>query len=73
MSLDMGVTLAVLAATIAGYVLASRHAGKPADPLRPRLLPWPGIIIGLGFIAFVALVHLINLLGVTTGQQGPFQ
>jgi len=50
------------------FWLASHRAAQPADPLRPRLVPWRGVIIASGFAAFVALVHLVNLAGFTTGR-----
>lgn len=71
LSLDMSITLGVLAAAIGSYVLASRHDARPADPLKPRLVPWKLVIIALGFVAFVALIHLVNLLGIDTSKGGP--
>lgn len=67
----MSITLGVMAAAVAGYVLASRHDARPADPLKPRLIPWKLVILALGFIAFLALLHIVNLLGFETGKGGP--
>jgi hypothetical protein len=69
----MSITLGVLGGAIALYVLASRHDARPADPLKPRLIPWKLVIIALGFIAFVALIHLVNLFGIDTGKTGPMR
>jgi hypothetical protein len=60
-------TLVALAAAGALFAFASWRAALPADPLRPRLAPWRGIILAAGVISLLLLVHVINLLGVTTG------
>lgn len=39
------------------FVFASRHAARPADPLRPRLLPWRAILIISGAAGVLALAH----------------
>ncbi|NDC57818.1 MAG: hypothetical protein EBZ50_03110 [Alphaproteobacteria bacterium] len=65
---DLIFTLAVLGVAGGAFWLASHRAAQPADPLRPRLVPWRGVIIASGFAAFVALVHLVNLAGFTTGR-----
>ncbi len=71
MSADMSITLGVFALAVGLYVLASRHDARPADPLKPRLIPWKVVIIALGFAAFLALLHLVNLLGIDTSKGGP--
>ena len=52
-------------AIIARMVILER---RPRDNLNPRLLPTTPIIIAGGFVALLALVHLINLAGVHTGR-----
>jgi hypothetical protein len=39
------------------FVFASRHASRPADPLRPRLLPWHTILIISGAACVLAIAH----------------
>jgi amino acid transporter len=69
MSLDLMITLAVVFGGVGAYVLISRHASRPADPMRPRMLPWRPIMILVGFLVLVAVIHLVNLMGVETGRD----
>jgi hypothetical protein len=57
----------------AGLVLLSLFAGwggaRPPDPRRgPRMIPWRFIMTLAAMGAFVMAVHLVNLLGFTTGR-----
>ena len=67
----MGIELtAVLLAAAALVALFSgwRGARKP-DPMRgPRRIPWRGLMLTSAALAVFLLVHLVNLLGVTTGR-----
>ena len=65
---DLVFSLAALAAAGGVFWFASHRAAQPADPLKPRLVPWRGVIIASGFAALIALVHLVNLAGVETGR-----
>ena len=52
-------------ALIARMVILER---RPRDNLNPSLLPTTPVIIACGFVAILALVHLINLAGIHTGR-----
>jgi hypothetical protein len=67
--MDMTTTLAVLAAAAGVFGYGSWRAAQPADPLRPRLIPWRPLILTAGVVVILMLVHLVNLAGVTTGQR----
>jgi hypothetical protein len=41
---------------------------RPRTSINPRLIPTTPVIVIGGFIAFLALIHLINLAGVHTGR-----
>jgi hypothetical protein len=56
---------AVALTVIARMVILEK---RPRDDLNPRLLPTTPILIASGFVALLALVHLINLAGVHTGR-----
>ena len=63
---SLQITIAVLVAEIALFVLCILAARRPIDPLRPRLIPYNVIMILL-FVAMLAtLAHIISL---ATGQQ----
>ena len=66
--MSLTATLTILAISGGLFVFASLHAKRPADPLKPRLLPWRAIIITAGAVAIFMLVHLFNLIGFQTGQ-----
>lgn len=66
--MTLPLTLAILAASVAIYAYGSWRAAQPADPLRPRLLPWRPIILTAGVVGLLMLVHLANLFGMTTGD-----
>jgi hypothetical protein len=65
---DLALSIAALAGAGGVFWFASHRAAQPADPLKPRLVPWRGVIIASGFAALIALVHLVNLAGVETGR-----
>lgn len=41
---------------------------RPRTTINPRLVPTTTVILIGGFVAFLALIHLINLAGVHTGR-----
>ena len=71
--LDWTLTMIALAACIGLFLVANQRASRPADPLKPRWVPWKLIIVLSAFLAVVVLVHIANLLGVETGpDKSPF-
>ena len=67
----MGLILTVsLAAGFAGLaVLAGWRGARPPDLRRgPRLVPWRMLMALAALAAFVFLIHLVNLLGLSTGR-----
>jgi len=72
-ALDWTLTLIGLALAIGLFVLSNLRAGRPADPLRPRWVPWKLMIVLSAFMIVLAIVHMANLLGVETGpDKSPF-
>jgi hypothetical protein len=41
---------------------------RPRTDLNPRLLPTTPVLIASGFVAVLALIHLVNLAGLQTGR-----
>jgi hypothetical protein len=67
--MDMQVTIGIGVALAALAVFAGWRGARPWDPRRgPRLVPWRGIMVTAAAFLLVAIVHLVNLLGVTTGR-----
>lgn len=62
MAIDAVIPLLGAAMCAGVFVLASRHASRPADPLRPRLLPWRAILIIAGAACVLSLAHGAALL-----------
>ena len=62
------VTLFVL---IVALVVAARMIileKRPRSELSPRLIPTTPVLIVSGFVALLAIIHLVNLVGVHTGR-----
>jgi hypothetical protein len=61
-------TFFVLAAALAAIARMIMLERRPRTDLNPRLIPTTPVLIASGFIALLALVHLINLAGLHTGR-----
>ncbi len=55
----------VTVAAIGGLVAYER---KPRESLNPKMLPSTALMLGIGIVSLLALVHLVNLLGIHTGR-----
>ncbi|MCC7267730.1 MAG: hypothetical protein IT546_10380 [Caulobacteraceae bacterium] len=65
-------TLQTTLAILAGFVLAALICGwlgaRPTRPGRVRMAPWRFMMLLAAAGAILMIVHLVNLLGVTTGR-----
>ena len=69
--MDLPTTLAALAASLGLAVFAGWRGARPPDFLKgPRMIPWRPIMAAAATAGLILLVHLVNLLGVTTGPPG---
>lgn len=69
--MDLTTTLGALAATLILGVFAGWRGARPPDFLKgPRMIPWRPLMAAAATASLILLVHLVNLLGVTTGQPG---
>ena len=68
--LDLPLTLAILAATIALFAFASWRAYQPADLLKPRMINYAYVQFLAIFVALLMGAHVLTLLGVETGAGG---
>jgi hypothetical protein len=61
---------AALAALLLGVALIGGWRGaRPPNVLRgPRMMPWRLIMVTATVLLLMVVVHLVNLLGVTTGR-----
>ena len=66
MTTNLIITLLVLTAEVAVFLLCLVRARRPIDPLRPRLIPYNLIMILLAVAIFATLAHIVSLV---TGQQ----
>ncbi len=66
---EFWLTVAVLALGVAATGFLSWLERRPRTTLTPRLIPTTPLMLISGFIALLALVHLVNLYGITTGNQ----
>lgn len=65
-------TLELTVALLAGFALAALVCGwigaRPTTPGRVRMAPWRFMMLLAAAGALLMIVHLVNLLGVTTGR-----
>ena len=69
MSSEVLITLGVLVGSAGLAAFGQWRGGRPADPMRPRLIPWTPVVLIATFAAVLALVHLLNLAGLETGRR----
>lgn len=67
--MTLAVTLALLAASLAAAGFLTWLERRPAELGKVRLLPTTPLIFLSILIAVVMLVHLVNLMGVHTGNR----
>ena len=67
--MDLTATIAVLAAAAGLFAFGSWRSAQPADPLKPRLIPWRLVIILSGAVGVLMLAHVANLFGIQTGSR----
>lgn len=60
-----GMVMAGALAVIARMVIIEK---RPRTDINPRLIPTTPVIVIGGFVALLALIHLVNLAGVHTGR-----
>jgi len=69
--MELWVTIGVIAFAVLLAAFASWKTGRPVkDTHRARWISWPLVTIFAGALAILAVVHLLNVLGVHTGQGG---
>ena len=71
--MEMTLTLSAAAAFAALAAFAGWRGARPPNPHKgPRLMPWRFIMLLAAACAMLMLVHVVNLLGFTTGNgRGP--
>ena len=68
--MTFSITLALSAAFLALALGAGWLGARPPDPHRgPRMAPWRFIMLLAAAGLMILLVHLLNLMGLTTGRQ----
>jgi len=61
-------TALILVAALSAIVWMIILEKRPRTDLNPRLVPTTAILLISGFIALLALIHLVNLVGLKTGR-----
>jgi hypothetical protein len=67
--MSLPITLAILIPAVILFAYGSWRSALPADPLKPRLIPWRPVMMIAGVVALVMLVHVVNTLGFETGNR----
>lgn len=63
--MSMTLTLSLLAAALIIGGFAGWRGARPSDFLKPRMVPWRFIMLLAGAFAFLLMIHVGTLLGVT--------
>ena len=63
--MSMTLTLSLLAAALIVGGFAGWRGARPSDFLKPRMVPWRFIMLLAGALAFLLVIHVGTLLGVT--------
>ena len=67
--MSLPLTAAILAVLIVVAAFAGWRWSKPPNPAKgPRMAPWRLIMVTASAFALFMMVHIVNLLGVTTGR-----
>jgi hypothetical protein len=67
--MTLPITIALVVGFVALAVFAGWRGARPPDFRRgPRMIPWRPIMAVSGVAAMLVGLHLINLLGITTGR-----
>lgn len=67
--MSVTLTLALAASFLVAALLCGWRGALPPDPARgPRLLPYRFLMLLFATGLMMMVVHLVNLLGVTTGR-----
>jgi hypothetical protein len=70
--MEFGVTLGAAAGAAALAAVFGWLGARPPDLKRgPRLAPYRFLMLLCAALAMMLLVHLVNLMGVTTGRSSP--
>ena len=67
-AMSMTLTLSLLAGALIVGVFAGWRGARPSDFLRPRMVPWRFIMLLAGALAFLLIIHVASLLGVSPRQ-----
>ncbi|MDB5499447.1 MAG: hypothetical protein JWP28_3478 [Phenylobacterium sp.] len=67
--MDIALTLMIGASLLALAVFAGWRGARPPNPHRgPRLMPWRFIMLLAAAGLLPIIIHMVNLMGVTTGH-----
>lgn len=67
--MDLTLTLILAAVALAIAVICGWMGARPPNPLRgPRMTPYRLIMVSAAACLLMLVVHIVNLLGVTTGR-----
>jgi hypothetical protein len=67
--MSLALTLAIAAGLLALAVFAGWRGARPPNPLKgPRMIPWRFIMVTAAALLLPMVVHIVNLLGMSTGR-----
>jgi hypothetical protein len=67
--MDLAIALGLVLATISFAVFCGWMGARPRDYSKPRIVSWQFLMLVSAAVVLVTLVHLVNVLGFTTGPH----
>jgi hypothetical protein len=68
--MNLTVTLGLMALGAVAAVGCGWMGARPKDYLKPRIIPWQGLMLVCGIFVLMMTIHLLNLFGMQTGGAG---
>jgi hypothetical protein len=69
-NLDLTTTLIALVFSLSAFAFASWRGARKTEFGKVRMIPWTGVSLACAVVALFMVVHIVNLLGMTTGRAG---
>jgi hypothetical protein len=67
--MSLPLTLAIAAGLLGLALFSGWRGARPPNPMKgPRMIPWRFIMVTCAALLLPMLVHILNLVGVTTGR-----
>jgi amino acid transporter len=67
--MDVTPTILILLMAMVAFAWSWHKASQPFNPLKPRMVPYTGLMFIAAVVGLYMIVHLVNLAGFETGRR----